>query len=142
VPPKVSVIIPFYQKEKGILPKAVKSVLTQKDYNNYEIIIVDDGSPVSASDEISDLQEKNPGKIRIIKQKNRGVAAAKNIALNNVASDTTYVAFLDSDDVWYDFHLWQGIYGLERGYDLYFSNFINFFDNKAHQKNVLYLLRG
>lgn len=120
---KISVIIPFYQKEKGILSKALTSVFNQKNISNYEIIVVDDGSPISAQDEFSSFAEKQKSAIKIIKQENKGPAAARNKGLDSVADDTIYIAFLDSDDEWTSDHLHNAITALEAGNDFYFSDF-------------------
>ncbi len=116
---KISVIIPFFQKENGILKKALKSVFNQENIANIEIIIIDDSSPVSAEVECSDLPKEQ---IKIIKQKNKGPAAARNHGLDSVAEDTVYVAFLDSDDEWTVDHLHNAITSLEAGFDFYFSD--------------------
>ena len=118
---KISVIIPFFQEEKDILRKAILSVLRQKNVDNYEIIVVDDGSPLPAEKELSDLLKDKKYPITIIKQKNAGPAAARNKGLDAASKDTVYVAFLDSDDEWSDSHLNNAIYALEMGYDFYFA---------------------
>jgi succinoglycan biosynthesis protein ExoW len=119
---KISVVIPYYQEERGILSKAVRSVLAQRGYSNYEIIIIDDGSPVNADKELNYLMLSNRQRIKIIKQDNSGPAAARNKGLNNVTPDTMYVAFLDSDDEWTNNHLENAICALEKGFDFYFSD--------------------
>ena len=120
--PKTSVIIPYFQKEAGILRKTVISALNQKGNLNYDIIIIDDESPIPAEDEVGDLLEKHPH-IRIIKQKNAGPGAARNKGIDNVSEDTVYIAFLDSDDCWLENHLANATSALKRGYDFYFSDF-------------------
>ena len=119
---KISVVIPYFQMERGILRKSVTSVLKQTGNLNYEIIIIDDGSPVSAEEEIGDLLQKT-STLSIIKQKNAGPGAARNTGIDNVSKDTTYIAFLDSDDCWLENHLENAIDALGRGYDFYFSDF-------------------
>ncbi len=61
-PPKISVVIPYYQREAGILRKTVLSALCQKGLLNYEIIVVDDESPVTADMEIGNILKANPDK--------------------------------------------------------------------------------
>ena len=119
---KISVVIPYYQEKKGILGKAVRSVLAQRDCSNYEIIIIDDGSPASAEYEVNYLSVSNMQRIKIIKQDNSGPAAARNKGLDNISPDTKYVAFLDSDDEWVSNHLKNAICALEKGFDFYFSD--------------------
>lgn len=91
--PKVSVVIPFYNRiEKTLV--AVKSVQNQS-YQNIEIVLVDDGS----TDDISKLQKfaKAHKNIKLVALKaNSGPAAARNLGIKN--SEGEYIAFLDSDD--------------------------------------------
>ena len=120
---KVAVVIPFYQNRRGLLTAAIHSVLTQRVEAGtvIDIIIVDDGSPVSAvSEAIIDLPAHCT--LHILVQTNAGVAAARNAGLDAVAVNTRYVAFLDSDDVWLDGHLAAGLAALRDGADLFFDN--------------------
>lgn len=120
--PILSVIIPFYQKKSGLLAKAVQSVLDQKNFDAYDVVVIDDESPVTAKSELAVLMEKNPAKIKIITQNNMGPGAARNTGLDSLPETRKYVAFLDSDDVWMPMHLKNAIDVLEKGYDFYFSN--------------------
>jgi glycosyltransferase involved in cell wall biosynthesis len=90
--PLISIVIPNYN---GVLfvAEALKSVLAQ-DYQNKEIIVVDDGS----SDGSLELLRTYEGKIRLIETKNLGAAAARNAGL--FAAKGELIAFLDSDDIW------------------------------------------
>jgi glycosyltransferase involved in cell wall biosynthesis len=90
---KVSVIIPVYRVEKYI-SATVKSVLEQT-YKNLELIIVDDESP-DRSVEI--CQQFTDSRIKIIRQKNRGLAGARNTGIRHAQGE--YIAFLDGDDLW------------------------------------------
>ncbi|OKH21126.1 glycosyltransferase family 2 protein [Chroogloeocystis siderophila] len=90
---KVSVIIPVYNVEQYVAD-TINSVL-QQSYTNFELIIIDDGSP-DKSREI--CQNFNDPRIKIICQKNRGVAAARNTGIRH--SQGEYLAFLDADDLW------------------------------------------
>lgn len=118
---EISVIIPFFQKQPGILIHAVLSVLSQRAISA-TIVVVDDQSPISARAELADILGKHPGRIIIIEQKNAGPAAARNRGLDNVPPNTDYVAFLDSDDVWVESHLENAVAVLGQGYDFYFSD--------------------
>ena len=91
--PKVSVIVPVYKAERYIA-ETLRSLLAQT-YQNFEAIIIDDGSP-DGSLEICQ-QFKDP-RIRIIQQKNRGLAGARNTGIRQATGD--YIAILDADDLW------------------------------------------
>ena len=120
---KITIIIPYYQKEKGILCKALISALNQNSLAKLEIIVIDDGSPIPAENECATFTEQQKGQIKIIKQQNKGPAAARNKGLDSVTVDTDYVAFLDSDDEWTSDHLNNAITALGVGNDFYFSDF-------------------
>ncbi len=85
-------MIPNYN---GVLfvAEALKSVLEQ-DYQNKEIIVVDDGS----SDGSIEVLRTYAGKIKLIETENLGAAAARNTGI--LAAEGVLIAFLDSDDVW------------------------------------------
>ena len=89
----ISVVIPFYSN-KGWLDEALMSVVGQT-YNHKEILVIDDGS----KEDISDLCEKYKQKIKYIRKENGGPASARNCGIENARGK--YIAFLDSDDVWY-----------------------------------------
>ncbi len=90
---KVSVIIPVYKVEKYI-SHTVRSVLEQT-YTNFELLIVDDGSPDRS---IEICQQFSDPRIKIIRQSNRGVSSARNTGIRHAAGE--YLAFLDGDDLW------------------------------------------
>jgi glycosyltransferase involved in cell wall biosynthesis len=88
-----SVIIPLYNKAEYIL-RALKSVLSQS-YDNFEIIVVNDGSTDAGAGIVEAIE--NP-KIKLITQKNSGVSVARNKGAEN--ANYNYLAFLDGDDTW------------------------------------------
>jgi glycosyltransferase involved in cell wall biosynthesis len=90
--PFFSVIIPTYNRRDRTV-RAVRSVLAQR-FADYEIVVVDDGSADGTGDAVAAL---HPG-IRVLRQPNRGAAAARNAGIS--ASRGEWVAFLDSDDLW------------------------------------------
>jgi glycosyltransferase involved in cell wall biosynthesis len=90
--PLVSVVIPFYNNTEW-LREAVDSVLNQT-YSNFEIILVNDGSPEDISGFLSEYGEK----ITYLFKQNEGPASARNLGIEKAAGE--YIAFLDSDDLW------------------------------------------
>ena len=90
--PKVSIIIPTYNREEFIT-ETIKSVLNQT-YKDFEIIVVDDGS----TDNTKQKLELFKSKIKLIEQKNSERAIARNNGVKNSSGE--YIAFLDSDDLW------------------------------------------
>jgi glycosyltransferase involved in cell wall biosynthesis len=90
--PEVSVIIPSYNSAK-YLTDAVDSVLSQT-FRDFEVLIVDDGSTDNTEGVISRYGEP----VRYIRQRNSGVAAARNRGIQESCGQ--YVAFLDADDTW------------------------------------------
>lgn len=91
--PLVSVIIPNYNYGRFI-SEAIDSVLAQT-YRNIEIIVVDDGS----NDETSEVLKIYNDKLKWVKQSNQGVANARNNGVGE--SRGKFIAFLDSDDIWF-----------------------------------------
>jgi glycosyltransferase involved in cell wall biosynthesis len=89
---EVSVIIPTYNRG-WILKEAIDSVLAQT-FNEYELIVVDDGSEDNTAEILSGYNNK----IQIIRQPNQGVSAARNRGM--VSSSGRFIALLDSDDLW------------------------------------------
>lgn len=90
--PLVSVLMPLYNKE-AYVEEAIKSVLNQT-YPNIELIIVDDGS-TDGSDSIA--KRFISDKVELIRQVNRGVSKARNVAFEHSKGD--FIQFLDADDV-------------------------------------------
>jgi glycosyltransferase involved in cell wall biosynthesis len=90
---KVSVIVPIYNVEKFVA-RTIASVLAQT-WQDFELIVVDDESP-DRSLEIC-RQFADP-RIRIVQQKNRGLAGARNTGIRHAQGQ--YIALLDSDDLW------------------------------------------
>lgn len=90
--PLVTVIIPTYNRG-WIIQEAIDSVLDQ-DFNDYELIVVDDGS----DDNTREILGAYGKAIMILRQPNRGVSAARNRGIAEAAG--RLIAFLDSDDLW------------------------------------------
>ncbi len=95
--PLFSVIIPTYNRA-DLLRETLDSVLAQS-FKDYEIIVVDDGS----TDATEAVVQSYGGRIHFLRQQNRGPGAARNLGLRHATG--TYVAFLDSDDLWFPWTL-------------------------------------
>ena len=90
---KFSIIVPVYNVEKYI-EKCLESILKQT-YKNYEVIIVNDGSPDN-SQKIIDKFIKKDKRFKSYKKENGGLSDARNYGLKFVSGD--YILFIDSDD--------------------------------------------
>jgi glycosyltransferase involved in cell wall biosynthesis len=115
---KVSVIIPTYNRA-NIVQQTVDSVLNQT-FQDFEIIIIDDGS----SDNTEQIFRNYSDKVRYKKQKNSGVNAARNHALQLAKGE--YIATLDDDDMWLDYKLELQVEILDKFTDIGFT-YSNFF---------------
>lgn len=109
----ISIIIPVYNVENYI-ENCVSSVIKQT-YKNIEIILVDDGS-MDKSGIICDELAKRDNRIKVIHQKNKKAAEARNCGINN--SNGRYIIFIDSDDY------------VDEEYVLYLYNLIKKNDSK------------
>jgi len=89
----ISVIMPAYNAEKYII-EAINSVLTQR-YDNFELIIIDDGSRDNTAKIIKGYKDK---RIKYFHQGNKGVSAARNLGIKHSMGE--WLAFLDADDIW------------------------------------------
>ncbi len=90
----ISIIAPVYQVE-AYLPACVESILAQS-YENWELILVDDGSKDN-SGSLCDAYAAKDRRIRVHHQPNGGVSAARNAGLELARG--AYIAFVDSDDL-------------------------------------------
>jgi len=96
--PVISVIIPLYNKENYI-QRALDSVFSQT-FEDYEVIVVDDGSTDAGLDIVRQYHDP---RLRFIEQKNSGPGAARNRGIREARGD--YLAFLDADDEWMSHYL-------------------------------------
>lgn len=117
--PKISVIVPVYKAE-NYLHKCIDSIVNQK-YPNFELILVDDGSPDN-SGKICDGYAQKDTRIKVIHKKNEGVSIARNTGIDESSSDL--ICFIDSDD-WVE--------------DNYLSTFIELYQpNTLVSQGILY----
>jgi glycosyltransferase involved in cell wall biosynthesis len=91
--PRVSVVLPTYNRA-DYLEEALESVLAQT-FADFEVVVVDDGSTDDTPARLARYGER----IRVIRQENRGVGAARNRGIE--AARGRYVAFIDNDDLWH-----------------------------------------
>ena len=92
--PEISVIVPVYRVEK-YLNDCIDSILAQT-FADFELILVDDGSPDSCP-ALCDAAAAKDSRIRVIHQKNRGLSGARNAGLDIARG--RWAAFVDSDDM-------------------------------------------
>jgi glycosyltransferase involved in cell wall biosynthesis len=91
-----SVIIATYDRAKFI--EATLESVRAQEFKDYETIVVDDGS----TDETMSLLQEHPW-VRVLRQKNKGSGAARNYGASQARGE--YIAFLDSDDIWFPWTL-------------------------------------
>jgi glycosyltransferase involved in cell wall biosynthesis len=104
--PRVSVIIPTFNRAHCVAG-SIESVLAQT-FQELEVIVVDDGS----TDDTTAILERFGQRIRVIRQDNRGVSAARNAGIR--VARATWIAFQDSDDMWHPEKLQTQMECLER----------------------------
>ncbi|MDT0607844.1 glycosyltransferase family 2 protein [Croceitalea rosinachiae] len=95
-PPLVSVIVPIYRIE-DYLPKCIESLLNQS-FSNFELILVDDGSPDNCPT-ICDKYAQKDTRIKVVHKENGGLLSARKTGLTNAKGK--YVSYVDGDD-WVD----------------------------------------
>ena len=91
--PEISVIVPVYKAE-AYLHACIDSILSQT-FSDFELILVDDGSPDGCG-AICDDYASRDGRVQVIHQENQGQAAARNCALAVAGGE--WICFVDSDD--------------------------------------------
>ena len=114
--PKVSVIIPAYNVAEYI-SETLDSVKAQR-FRDYEIIVVNDGSPDTVGFERS--IRSHQADIIYLKQPNLGAGAARNTAIKHARGEV--IAFLDGDDLWLPDHLTSQVAFLGKGYDMVYCD--------------------
>lgn len=114
--PTVSVIIPCYNLG-GYLDQAVQSVLDQT-YDDFEILIIDDGSTDPATQHLFASYQRP--KTRILRTKNQGLARARNLGINETRGK--YVSCLDADDLFETTFLQRAVEALEANPSVVFAS--------------------
>lgn len=118
--PLVSIITPTYNSEKFI-KETINSVI-QQNYNNWEMIIVDDCSKDKTIEFVKNVIKENKKFTLISLKENVGAGIARNIAIKKAKGK--YIAFLDSDDIWSKNKLEKQINFMEENnYNFTFTDF-------------------
>lgn len=94
--PLVSIVIPAYNAEPFIT-RTLESVLAQS-YDNLEVLVVNDGSTDCTAEKVAWLAQQD-ARIKLFHQPNLGVAAARNLAIQE--AEGAFVAVIDADDLWH-----------------------------------------
>ena len=129
--PLISIIMPVYNCEQYLI-ESIESVITQS-YQNWELIIVDDGS-TDRSSEIIDAYSQKDVRIKAFHKPNQGVSMARNLALEQMKGE--YVTFIDSDDVYHANRLSRMIqvFAQNRECDIVFSRHTEFTRKWKHSE--------
>lgn len=123
---KIGIVIPYFQRKPGLLRAALRSIAEQSVVREREyrlqIALVDDASPLPASEELAGFKLPECIDLRLHCQPNAGAGAARNKALGLLDADCDFIAFLDSDDVWTPNHLARALTALRAGANFYFCD--------------------
>lgn len=91
--PRVTAVVPAYNAART-LARTLESALTQT-LSDLEVVVVDDGSSDATCEVVAAITDT---RVRLVSQRNAGVAAARNTGIDNAKGE--WIAFLDSDDIW------------------------------------------
>lgn len=95
------IVIPYFQRQPGVLQRALASVARQAGCPlPVRVLVVDDASPVPPEPELAAIAWPEGVRVEILRRPNGGPGAARNTGLDAAGADTLCVAFLDSDDAW------------------------------------------
>ncbi|MFN6567615.1 glycosyltransferase family 2 protein [Dendronalium sp. ChiSLP03b] len=98
--PLISCIIIFFNAGEKFFVEAIESVFAQT-YENWELLLVDDGSTDVSTNIALSYTQKSPEKVRYLEHKghqNRGMSATRNLGIRHAKGE--YITFLDADDIW------------------------------------------
>lgn len=121
----ISVIVPVYKVE-NYLPKCIESILNQT-YDNFELVLVDDGSPDNCGN-ICEEYAKKDNRIKVIHKKNGGLSDARNVGIEKATGK--YITCIDSDD-YVDKEYLNNFYKIleNQECDLIITGIIDYYDN-------------
>lgn len=131
----LSIVVPVYNVEKYIHP-CIESIFKQGlNDDDFEVIIVNDGSTDGSMSMIDDVISSHKN-ITIINQNNQGLSVARNNGIGNAAGN--YVAFLDSDDLLVDNSLEKLMHiALDSSADMVVSHFVKMNDDEIEKVGVI-----
>ena len=133
IEPKVSIILPNYNSYKTIIP-TVNSIINQS-YKNWELIVVDDCSNEKTKKILTKYKKIKKIKIIYLK-KNRGAGYCRNLAIKN--SNSYYLAFIDSDDLWEKNKLKLQVNFMQyNDYNFTYTYYKTFSSNTKAVKNII-----
>ncbi len=135
--PLISIVITYYRKKKFI-EKTINSILSQT-YKNYELILVYDDEDKKEINFLKKILTKIKRKKIIINSKNLGVAKSRNIAIKK--SKGSYIAFIDSDDIWKKNKLYNQLNFMQKNsYYFTFTSYgiINEIDKVIEERKVFF----
>ena len=95
--PRFSVVVPVFNRA-ALIGDTLDSILAQGFDDDFEIVVVDDGSTDGSLDVLRAYTERHGERIRVVQQQNAGPGKARNAGIEAARGD--YIAFLDSDDLW------------------------------------------
>ena len=124
---RVSVVLPIFNGARYI-EETVSSVLSQT-LTGVEVVVIDDGSTDGSGSIVQQLEDS---RIRVIRQDNRGPAAARNLGIEITHGDL--VAFVDADDLWVKQKLeWQvTVLENDSSVDMIFGHYVSFHSSNPH----------
>lgn len=134
--PLVSVVIPAYNSA-AFIAETLDSVLAQT-HRNFEVVVVNDGSPDTAELEsaLAPFLAGGGGRVRYFRQENRGAGAARNRGVMEARGE--FVAFLDADDLWLPGYLEEQLAFMRAGgYDLAYTDALLFGDSPQAGKTYM-----
>ena len=125
---ELSIIIPVYNVKKH-LESCIESLFDKNQYkNNFEVLLIDDGS-IDGSSVICDKLEEKYYQITAFHKENGGAADSRNFGLEKAKGK--YITFIDSDDIVNKEYISSLFCLIEKGYDLVvFSHQIDYLENK------------
>lgn len=127
--PRVSIIIPLYNKEDYVL-NCLKSIENQ-DFNDWECLIVDDGSVDSSMKVVESFIKDSKKSWKVLTKSNGGPSSARNLGIRAAVGE--FITFLDADDIWLPTKLSKQLNFFEKNQDvdLLLTNYAIFSQNAS-----------